>query len=268
MSEQKYPIKGGFFNSINGDRRYNAEDINKPYNRVITEGIFATPEGTASTDLQVLAADEGMNVIVKAGDGLLGGKWFQSVSDIAITVASNTSIVPRMDSVIIQIDKTQNGRVFNIVYREGVANSNPEPPDINKSENIIERRVANIKVLPNANYIGQEVITDLRGSRECPWITSLIKQVDTSVLFLQWKTAYEKYYDKSTKDFERWFNRIKEQLSEDAAGALQLEIDRVRSSVETAINNDELNVKTVIIPKGTIITNGYTIMLPLEYRVR
>ena len=31
MSEQKYPIKGGFFNSIAGDRKYNAEEMNRPY---------------------------------------------------------------------------------------------------------------------------------------------------------------------------------------------------------------------------------------------
>ena len=107
MSEQKFSIKGGFFNSREGDRKYNAEDMNQPYARIISEGIFATPKGTPSTNLQVLSASEGMNVIVKKGAGLLGAKWFESIADIAITVAQNSSIVPRIDSIIIQVDNTQ-----------------------------------------------------------------------------------------------------------------------------------------------------------------
>lgn len=253
MSEQKFLIKGGFFNSINGDRKYNSEEMNKPYKRIITEGIFATQQGTPSTDLQVLSADDGMNIIVKTGDGLLGGKWFENTADIPITVSANTSIVPRIDSIIIQIDNTQSGRVPNVIYREGIASSNPQPPEVNNVENIIERRIANIRVNPDTNKIGQELITDLRGSSECPWITSLIKQVDTSTLFLQWQTAYKNYYDKSTtefntfydestetfqnfyntstenfedfyntstEDFENWFNNVKDKLSSNVIPAL------------------------------------------------
>ena len=220
MSEQKYPIKGGFFNSIARDRKYNAEEMNRPYKRIITEGIFATPQGTPSTDLQVLSADDGMNIIVKKGDGLLGEKWFENPSDLAITVANNTSIVPRIDSIIIQMDNTQNGRICNVVYREGEPNSNPEPPTINNIENIIEKRVANIKVAPGAVFIGQDLIYDLRGSGECPWITSLIKQVDTSTLFVQWQTAYENFYNTSKEDFENWFESLKNLLDENTATRL------------------------------------------------
>ena len=41
MSEQAINITSGFYNSINGDRMYSANDMNKPYKRVFTEGIFA-----------------------------------------------------------------------------------------------------------------------------------------------------------------------------------------------------------------------------------
>ena len=39
------------------------------------------------------------------------------------------------------------------------------------------------------------VITDRRGSSDCPWITSLIYQVDTSTLYDQWAAAYEEYFE-------------------------------------------------------------------------
>lgn len=213
MAEQKFLINGGFFDSVNKDRLYSADQMNKPYNRVITEGIFATPAGTPSTDFQVLSANNAMNIVVKKGDGLLGNKWIENPSDQAITVSTNTSIVPRRDSIIIQVDKTQGGRICNIVYREGTAKANPMPPDLSTNSNIVELRVANIYVAPSATYIGQDAITDLRGSSECPWITSLIKQVDTSTLFIQWQTAFQNYYNQETEAFNAFMETLTEQLT-------------------------------------------------------
>lgn len=213
MAEQKVLINGGFFDSINGDRKYAASEMNRPYKRVINEGVFATPQGTPSTDLQVVSANNQMNIIVKKGEGLLGGRWFESPSDIAITVSNNTQVVPRRDSIILQVDLRQSGRIVNIVYREGTPSSNPLPPDTNTIENVIERRIANIYVAPSANYIGPDAITDLRGSSECPWITSLIQQVDTSQLYNQWQAAYQKYYEDETEAFNNFMQTLTEQLS-------------------------------------------------------
>lgn len=208
MAEQKFKVKAGFFDAIDNDRLYSAEEMNRPYKRVITNGIFATPRGTPSTDLQVLSANNGMNVIVKKGEGLIGDKWYENPTDLTITVSINTDIVPRVDSIIAQVDKLQNGRVGNIVYREGTPNSTPQPPAINTNENIIEMRLANIYVSPTARYIGQDGITDVRGSAECPWITSLIKQVDTSTLYEQYRAAYQKYYDDETEAFKAFMDSL------------------------------------------------------------
>ena len=41
----------GFFNSINGDRKYNAEEMNNPYHRIVSNGVFAKPDETPSIDL-------------------------------------------------------------------------------------------------------------------------------------------------------------------------------------------------------------------------
>lgn len=204
MSDQIFEVNCGFFDSVNKDRLYSADEMNRPYKRVITNGVFATPQGTPSTDLQVLSASDGMNIIVKAGEGLFGDKWFENAADIAITVPTNTSTVPRRDSVIVQVDKRLAGRKGRVIYRTGTPNSNPMPPDLSTTNNVIEYRVANIYVSANAVYIGQDAITDLRGSSECPWVTSLIKQVDTSTLFAQWQAAYQNYYNTSTVDFEAW----------------------------------------------------------------
>lgn len=213
MSEQTINITSGFYNSINGDRTYSANDMNKPYKRVITEGIFATPQGTPSIDFQVLSANNAMNIIVKKGEGLLGNRWIELESDTVITVGSNTGITPRRDSIIIRVDNTQSGRVAQVIYREGTANSNPMSPNLVNTDTIKEIRVANIYVVAGTTWISQDVITDLRGSVECPWITSLIKQVDTSTLYAQWQKAYQDYYDTETAAFNAFMESLTQQLT-------------------------------------------------------
>lgn len=242
VNDVKYEVNAGFFDAINQDRTYSAEDMNRPYRKIISSGVFATQQGETSDELQVFSANDGMNIIVSAGNAFIGDKWFENPSDLIITVSQNSEVLSRIDSIIAQVDKTQSGRVGSIVYRKGVASSNPVHPNINTEENIFELRLADILISPSCLRVTQDLITDCRGSNECPWITSLIKQVDTSTLYAQWQAAYKKYYEdqeaehdaffkesrnsvnqfctEEEQKFTEWFNSIKSQLDEDSAGNL------------------------------------------------
>ena len=237
-SDVKYEVNAGFFDAINNDRVYSAEDMNMPYTKLISEGVFATPQGEPSTELQVFSANSGMNVVVSAGNALLGKKWFENPSNLTITISQNSDIVSRIDSIIAQIDRTQAGRKGCIIYRQGSASSNPVHPDINTEENIFELRLADILVSPSCVQITQSLITDCRGTEDCPWITSLLKQVDVSTLYAQWQAAYQEYYDKQEEIFETWFEEMKNQLSEDAAGSLQLQINNMQTRIKDPCNSN------------------------------
>lgn len=226
MADQTFAVNSGFYDAVNSDRTYSADDMNRPYKRLVSNGVFATPQGNPSTDLQVISAGTGMQIIVQAGEGIFADKWFENPAAINITVPNNTSTVPRFDSVIVQVDQTTSGRVGNIVYRTGTPASNPAAPAINLVTNVTEYRVANIYVAAGANAINQDAITDLRGSSSCPWITALINQVDTSVLFEQYQTAYQNYFNNTTAAFneylseqqsawQQWFDNLTEELTVD-----------------------------------------------------
>lgn len=263
MAEQKNKINGGFFHSLNNDRQYSAEDMNKPYKRIISDGVFATPLGTPSTDFQVLSANNGMNIIIKKGWAMLGGKWIESENDLNIEITQNNNIVPRIDSIILQLDTSINERCCNIIYREGTPNSSPMPPDLTNIDNIIEMRIANILLKSSVNKVTQDLITDLRGSAECLWVTSLIKQVDTSQLFKQWEEAYKSFYELQVKsltdklitlenDFNNWFLNIKNLLDTDQAGHLSLEIE----DLNLELNNIKNKVKYISIDEDSTIINS------------
>lgn len=212
MADQNFTINGGFFDSINDDRLYSADEMNKPYNRIVSDGVFATNQGTSSTDFQVMASS-GMDIIVKAGQGLVGGKWVESLSDTAITVPPSTTVTSRIDSVILQVDNRMAYRVPRIVYRTGTPSVNPVAPSINTVQYVSELRLANIAVGVSVTSIRQMDITDKRGSSECPWVTGLIEQVDTSTLYEQFNDAYQRYYNNETERFNTFMEHLTEQLS-------------------------------------------------------
>lgn len=200
--------------------------------------------GERSTELQVFAMNEGMNVIVSAGNAFISNRWFENPSDFIITISQNSNILTRIDSIIAQVDKTQAGRSGNIVYRQGIASSNPIHPLINTEENVYELRLADIIVSPSCVKITQDLITDCRGSEDCQWITSLIKQVDTSTLFVQWQEAYNKYFAETKQNvtdfceeeeqaFLEWFTIIQEKLDGNTAGNLLNLINEVKSELNT-----------------------------------
>lgn len=212
MADQIFNVRSGFYDAINADRVYSADDMNRPYKRVVSNGVFATPKGTPSTDLQVVAAGTGMQIIVKSGEGIFADKWFENASDININVPSNTTTLPRIDSVIVQMDKRTSGRVGNIVYRTGTPASSPKAPSVNTVTNVIEYRLANIRVNAGISLITGGMITDRRGSSDCPWVTSLIYQVDTSTLYDQWAEAYASYFETEKAMWDDWYTHLTEEL--------------------------------------------------------
>ena len=226
MADQTFAVHCGFFDAINSDRTYSADEMNRPYKRVISNGVFATPNGTPSTDLQVTASS-GMNIICKKGEGLFGDKWFENPSGIAITVPSNTGTVPRIDSVLVQVDTRTSGRVGNIVHRTGTPASSPVPPAINQVEGVVEYRLANIRVNAGVSAITQSMITDRRGSSDCPWVTSLIYQVDTSTLYDQWQAAYAEYFEEEKAIWDAWYAQLTEDLD------VSMTLDRHTNTVTT-----------------------------------
>lgn len=230
MADQIYNVTSGFYDAINRDRVYTAAQMNMPYKRLVSNGVFATPAGTPSTDLQVIAGT-GRAVRVSPGNALVGDRWLENTSIIPISVPVNTALVPRLDSVIVQVNVNSNSRAGGIIYRTGTPASLPEPPALDTSAGISEYRLANVAVAPGAASITTADITDCRGSADCPWVTSLVYQVDTSVLWAQYQAAYRQYFNTATADFDAYVAQ-QQQAWEDFLAHAAAELD-VTPSVMT-----------------------------------
>lgn len=184
MADQLFPVKSGFYDAVNNDRTYNAEDMNKPYSRLVSDGVFANPDGTPSNDFKV-EPNSGMSIKVGIGQGIVAHKWFQNDTPIVITVPTNTGLTTRIDSVILQVDNREAARAGSVVYRVGTSS----PPALDSATT--EYRLANISIAAGTSTITAAMITDLRGSSSCPWVAALIEQPDLSEMWQNFYGAYE-----------------------------------------------------------------------------
>ncbi|MCR0333846.1 hypothetical protein MKA37_22175 [[Clostridium] innocuum] len=200
-------IKYGFFNSVNGDRLYDANDFNYGLRKLISNGVFATP----SDNLQVIAGS-GMSVVIKKGEARLDWKWFISDADEIISITASDVSLNRIDRVVIRLDFT--ARTIDFMIKKGASATNPVAPAIERTSAVFEIGLALVSVPKQTTAITQSLITDTRlDAGVCGVVTGLVDQVDTTTLFTQYQTAF--YEDRTSNNaaFSIWFAGIKEQMS-------------------------------------------------------
>lgn len=192
-------IECGFFNSIDGDRKYNAEQMSNPYKRIVSDGVFATAQGNISDDLQVVAYD-GLQVKVNRGQGMFDGKWFNSDDEIVLNLQMPDVTYDRIDTVWVVIDYDQ--RIGQIIVDTGVPAINPKANARTFTEQLKYYRLADIRVKANATVVTQSNIIDQRPSAECGFVSNLLQNSDITGLYSNWQAQ-----------FDDWFTNVKETLA-------------------------------------------------------
>lgn len=208
-------ITSGFFNSLDGDRLYNADQMSTYFKGLIGKGVFAD----VGNGLQVLA-NSGMTVQVQSGRAIVGDnlKWIENDAPVDITINAAHVTLNRYTAIVIQCD--MSNRNISIIAVNGTAATNPTKPTPINNETIQQICLAYVYVKAGATSITQANITDTRANKTlCGWVTGLIEQVDTSTLFIQWQTAYEQFYAQmeaweaqQKAAFDAWMATLTEEL--------------------------------------------------------
>jgi hypothetical protein len=215
---------GLFWNSDSGDRKYDAQSFEKWLKKFFTSGVF---EG----DLQVLASS-GMTVQVQTGYSNVNGKvgLFESATNVTLSAAN--SRYSRIDTII--IERNDANRVIQIDKVTGAyTGDNPQPtaPIWDETQGIYQLVLAQIYVRAGVSSISQEDIIDKRTDTDvCGYIAGTVNEMDFSQFAAQFESYYEQFVASNQEDFETWFDEMKDQLSTDAAGHLQAEIDALNNA--------------------------------------
>lgn len=191
----------GFFNSINQDRVYNADQMSLYFEGLVSDGVYESVGGA----LQVTAGG-GMTVNVQTGRAIIKSKWVKNDAVYSLTLNPAHVTLNRYSAVVIRLNYST--RTISIAIKDGTPASSPTKPNMRNDSTIVDLCLAYIYVGAGVTSISQSNITDMRASNLCGWVTGLIEQVDTSQLFLQWQTAYEEFY----QSFQSWFDTLTKQL--------------------------------------------------------
>lgn len=200
-------LKYGFFDSVDGDRKYSASDIGEYFLKLISNGVFATPANA----MQVKATfTPSMNVNVTAGWGFINCKYLHNTSNYTLTVTAADQALPRIDRVVMQMNPDIDTRACSIYVKAGTAAAEPTPPSLTRvTGGTWELSLAQIYVAGGASSITQSAITDERANTSvCGYVTGLIDQIDTTDLFAQYDAAFEE----KGEEVNEWFDAVREEV--------------------------------------------------------
>lgn len=197
----------GFYNSYNGDRKYNAEDVSRMFDGLITDGIFMS----IGDSFAVKADSSGEFVTVGTGRGWFNNTWINNDEPLIVNFDVASAGMNRIDTVVIDIDIANRTNSIKVV-KGNPTSATPTPPTLTKGENATSYQypLCHVQLGRTAGYqIKQEHITNLRGleSEGTPWIKGVLESVSVDDLVAQWNDR-----------FDNWFRGVKNILDGEVEG--------------------------------------------------
>ncbi len=198
----------GFFNSVNGDRLYNADQLSRIFEGLITDGVYESVANKLAVQ-----PNSGMTIQIATGRGWFGRHWVNNDSEYTMTLSDSDVILNRYVAVVIKVDDTDAVRDAVPYLKYGEFATNPVKPTMTRTETVKEYCLAYIYVGAGVSEITASVIEDARGDESvCGWVTGLITQIGTATLFAQYDAIFNEFMTREIADFNVWFEGLQVQL--------------------------------------------------------
>lgn len=254
-------VSSGFFDSLNGDRKYNAAQMSAIFDGLIIDGVFASI-GTAFA----VKAASGLTVNVGVGKAWFDHTWTVNDSILPMTAPEAEVLLDRIDAVVLEVNGMESVRENTIKFVKGNPSSAPSRPTLTNEGNVHQYPLCYIYRKYGTAVINQADITPMVGTESTPFVTGILQTVSLDELLGKWQDELDRFTDARSQevddwiaqeesdfttwfdkmkadlqqeqtvldqwiaseqaDFLSWYNQMKDQLSGDVAGNLQLEIDK------------------------------------------
>lgn len=254
-------VSSGFFNSLNGDRKYNAAQMSAIFDGLIIDGVFAS----IGTAFAVKAAG-GLTVNVGVGKAWFDRTWTINDSILPMTAPEAEVLLDRIDAVVLEVNGMESVRENTIKFVKGNPSSAPSRPTLTNEGNVHQYPLCYIYRKYGTAVINQADITPMVGTESTPFVTGILQTISLDELLGKWQDELDRFTDARSQevddwiareesdftawfnkmkadlqqeqtvldqwiaseqaDFLAWYNQMKDQLSGDVAGNLQLEIDK------------------------------------------
>lgn len=251
----------GFFNSLDGDRLYDAEEFSSFLDGIVYDGVYQ-----AVGNKFYVEAYNGMKVTVDTGRAWFNHTWTLNTSKLMVEIEAADTVYDRIDAVVIEVNK--NDRKNYIKAIKGSPTETPSRPLLIKSDTISQYALAYITVRQNTEGINQNDIEYVVDTSETPLCSALalagIPSGGTIGQILAKKSSESGvvgWYDIDKLPFESWYlaDGI---LESNVLGAYKLARTLDETTVLTSVSdNKSYNLAKVNNPSwnnsnGFIITPG------------
>lgn len=199
----------GFYNSINGDRRYDAQQMSAIFDGIITDGVFSSVGGIFAT-----VPGEGMTVVVKSGRAWFDHTWSYNDGAMPLSIDAADVTMKRYDAVVLEVNNSEAVRENAIKVVKGTPATNPVKPGMTNTETIHQHPLAYVLVDPGVTSITADKIDIRVGKSDCPFSTAILQTVSIDDLFNAWES-----------EFDQWFANVQAQLEGNIVTNLQKQID-------------------------------------------
>ena len=192
----------GFYNSQNGDRTYDATDISSIFDGIIKDGVFMS-----IGDAFIVSAANGMQVKVGSGRAWFNHTWTYNSVPSLHSIEPAEIVLNRIDTVVLEINASEEVRANSIKVIKGTPASNPVAPTLIDTELVHQYPLADIYVGANVTEIIPANITNRVGTEACPLSTGILETLDSAPLLAQWNSAF-------TVHSQAWVDQMAQQQND------------------------------------------------------
>lgn len=206
-------VSYGFYDSISGDRRYNAKQFTSIFDGIIRDGIFMSIE-----DCLRVRPSTNMNVTVGPGRAWFNHSWTLNDAKLPITIPTSDPVLNRIDAIVLDINQNKSVRKNDIILVKGTAAATPSNPTLINDEKRHQYPLAYITVNARASSIHAADITSMIGTSQTPYVTGILETVSIDALIDQWKDQFSLFLNGVNTEWdgmqEQWSSFLNESSSE------------------------------------------------------
>lgn len=207
-------ISCGFFNSLDHDRRYSSLQMAEIFDGIVMDGVYEQ-----IGEHFLVRENIGMTISVDTGRAWFNHTWTKNDTLVPLTVEPSELIVPRIDTVVLDINHDVSVRANSVYIVKGAPSSSPTRPTLIKdnTNGHYQYPLADIYVAQGASEIKQTNITNRVGTSDCPFVTGPLKTMSIDSIVVQWEAK-----------FMEWFSELEVTMEDNQVTALISQINRLK----------------------------------------
>lgn len=210
----------GFFNANQKsdgsyDRTYNASDFANYFSTLVSNGVFANPADSLKVNIT-----GNTELTVSAGKAFIQGYWYVLDEDKSFSYTITNELYGKY--ILIKLRLSLSDRAITLVSETASTVS------VTRNNDVFELLLATLGVQSGSSKFSAKNLVDQRGSANCGYVAGFVENIDVGTMF-----------DNYGRKFNEWFANVQNQLSTDAAGNLQNQIDVIEG--RTAVLRRYLN---------------------------